>query len=202
MTSEVSVKLTAKGAARRDAILRAAEALILEEGYAAFSARGVAARADVALSHVQYYFASPTAMIAELLRGYIETYAGATIETFRRAKGTPEDRLTRTLKTLFAEDGLREKCALFMIEVAGLSVRDAPVRAALEDYYAAYLNAVSALIGELNPNLTAKEISHRAPHMVALLEGAFLVTGPIAAEGRRALEPRELARAAMRLTHD
>jgi AcrR family transcriptional regulator len=199
MSDDSSGKLTAKGAARRAAILRAAEALILEEGYAAFSARGVAARAGVTLSHVQYYFAAPQEMIAELLGSYVEIYASATIETFRNARGTPEIRLTKMLKALLAEGGVREKCALFMTEIAGLGVRDMAVREALEKYYAAYLDAVRTLIAELRSDLNAREAAHRAPHIVALLEGAFLVSGPLPALDRKALEPQDLARAVMRM---
>ena len=202
MTVETSGVLTAKGAARREAILRAAEALILDEGYAAFSARGVAARAGIALSNVQYYFPVPTGMIAGLLRGYVDIYASAAIGTFKRSKGAPEERLAQTLRSLFAENGVSKKCAQFMAEVAGLGARDASVRAALEEYYAAYLVAARALIAELHPELNAKQISHRAPQLVALLEGAFLVSGPMPGPERQAFEPRQLASAIMRLLRD
>ena len=65
---------TEKGANRCEEILEAASALLLEEGYAGFSARGVAARAGLRLSHVQYYFASPAAILAELLERFVRRY--------------------------------------------------------------------------------------------------------------------------------
>lgn len=199
MSVESHARLTAKGAARREAILRAAESLILEEGYASFSARGVAARAGVALSHVQYYFATPSDMIGELLRGYVGQYANASIGAFRKTKGASEDRLAQTLTSLFASDGVREKCALFMIEVASLGVRESSVREALKAYYAAYLEAVRALIAELEPALSASERNKRAPQILALIEGTYLVSGPLPARDRQALAPRNVAQAIMRL---
>ena len=199
MTADLSGKLTAKGAARRAAILHAAESLILEDGYAAFSARGVAARAGVALSHVQYYFAAPSEMIAELLRGYVGQYANASIEAFRRTKGAPEERLTQMLKSQFSTEGARDKCTLFMVEIAGLGIRDRSVRDALEAYYSAYLEAVRTLIAELRPELNAAERNRRAPQVLALIEGAFFVASPLTLRGQNALAPRGIANAIMRL---
>ena len=64
-----------RGQARRDQILEAATGLLLEQGHAGFSARGVADRAGLRLSHVQYYYPTPADIIGALLDLFIERYA-------------------------------------------------------------------------------------------------------------------------------
>lgn len=80
---------TEKGATRREEILAAATALLLEQGYAGFSARGVAARAGLRLSHVQYYFASPAAILAELLDRFVRRYGEEIMARFGAAGAFP-----------------------------------------------------------------------------------------------------------------
>ena len=70
-TSKVPAATQARGQARREQILSAATDLLLEEGHAGFSVRGVAARAGVALSHVQYYFPETAQIVAALLDRFI-----------------------------------------------------------------------------------------------------------------------------------
>ncbi|WIM86888.1 TetR/AcrR family transcriptional regulator [Candidatus Mycobacterium wuenschmannii] len=53
---------------KRDAILAAAEQLLLEQGHAAMTFRSIAAAADVAPGLVQYYFPSVEDLLATVLR--------------------------------------------------------------------------------------------------------------------------------------
>ena len=106
---------TEKGANRREEILEAASALLLEDGYAAFSARGVAARAGLRLSHVQYYFASPAAILAELLERFVRRYGDEILARFGAGEGTGEERLYRALDFLLNDEAYRRDCGIFLI---------------------------------------------------------------------------------------
>jgi DNA-binding transcriptional regulator YbjK len=69
-----------RGAARRDAILRAAIALVGEEGPDALTHRAVAERAGVAVSATTYWFSSKE----EIFREAVALAAGEEVERFER----------------------------------------------------------------------------------------------------------------------
>ena len=121
-----------KGQARREQILAAATDVLLEEGYAGFSMRGVAARAGVGLSHVQYYFPEPALIVAALLDRFISQYAGAVMSEFRSSSGPVRARLVAALEFLLNDDAYRNACSIFMLEVASLAARDPQVSEAVE----------------------------------------------------------------------
>ena len=190
---------TARGTARRQQILSAASALLLEEGYAAFSARGVAARAGVGLSHVQYYFATPAEIVAELLDRFIGQYSAEVAKHYRAGEATPVVRLTRALEFLLNDEAYRRDCAVFMIEVASFASRDRAIAAALERYYAVYLKAFAAIIGDLNPALGARQRTARAAQALALVEGMAMTRSFLGPDANAGFSAREAARAIERI---
>lgn len=190
---------TGKGATRREEILAAASALLLEEGYAGFSARGVAARAGLRLSHVQYYFASPAAILAELLDRFVRRYGEEIMARFGTAKGTGEQRLYRALDFLLNDEAYRRDCGIFMIEVAGFAARDEVIAAALARYYEIYFALFSDIAKALNPALTPRERARRARQCVALIEGMSMTRPHMGPAGDVDFNAREATRAIMRL---
>jgi AcrR family transcriptional regulator len=160
-----------RGETRREEILSAAAELLIEEGYARFSSRGVASRAGLRLSHVQYYFAHANDMIVTLLERFIADYGDAVLAQFRNAKGAPEKRLRHALNFLLSDPDYRERCSIFMLEVTSLAARHEEVAAALTRYYAVYLDALCELIGEIEPALKGIKRLQRAKACLALIEG-------------------------------
>lgn len=163
-----------RGETRREEILEAATELLIEEGYARFSSRGVAARAGLRLSHVQYYFAHANDMIVTLLERFITDYGDAVLAQFHGAKGAPEKRLRHALNFLLSDPDYRERCSIFMLEVTGLAARNDDVAAALTRYYAVYLDALCELIGEIEPALKGAKRRQRAKACLALIEGSAM----------------------------
>lgn len=190
---------TEKGATRREEILAAATALLLEQGYAGFSARGVAARAGLRLSHVQYYFASPAAILAELLDRFVRRYGEEIMARFGAAKGTGEQRLHRALDFLLNDEAYRRDCGIFMIEVAGFAARDKVIAAALTRYYDIYFALFSDIAKTLNPALAPRERARRARQCVALIEGMSITRPHMGDAGDADFNAREATRAIMRL---
>lgn len=190
---------TPRGQARREQILKAASDLLLAEGYAAFSARGVAAQAGTSLSHVQYYFATPADIVAELLDRFVAQYSAEVARHYRAGGGAPVARLTRALEFLLNDEAYRRDCAVFMIEVAGFASRDRAIAAALARYYDVYLKAIVAIVGDLNPSLSAGQRSVRARQAVALIEGMAMTRPFLGLESDAAFAAREAARAIERL---
>lgn len=190
---------TSRGAARREDILKAASNVLLERGYAEFSARAVAAKAGLRLSHVQYYFASPNDIVVELLDRFIRDYGDAVLARFKTAKGTPEMRLLKALEFLLNDEAYRNACGLFMLEVSGLAARNDAVAAAVAHYYAIYLEALDDMLRLINPDLPPSERRRRARHCLALIEGMSMTAPHLGKPGEMVFRPRETARAILRL---
>jgi AcrR family transcriptional regulator len=189
---------TPRGQARREQIVKAASDLLLAQGYAAFSARGVAAQAGISLSHVQYYFATPADIVAELLDRFVAQYSTEVTKRYRAGGGAPVARLTRALEFLLNDEVYRRDCGVFMLEVAGFASRDRAIAAALKRYYDVYLKALAAIVGELNPALGGVQRAARARQALALIEGMSM-TRPFLGEDQGAFSAREAARAIERL---
>ncbi|MEP2828739.1 TetR/AcrR family transcriptional regulator [Parvibaculum sp.] len=190
---------TEKGANRREEILDAASALLLEEGYASFSARGVAARAGLRLSHVQYYFASPASILAELLERFVRRYGDEIMIRFGSAGGSGEERLYRSLDFLLNDEAYRRDCGIFMIEVAGFAARNEVIAAALARYYEIYFELFSGIVKTLNPSLSPRARARRARQCVALVEGMSMTRPHMGPKGETDFSAREATRAIMRL---
>jgi AcrR family transcriptional regulator len=189
---------TARGQARREQILKAASDLLVAEGYAGFSARGVAARAGTTLSHVQYYFATPADIVAELLDRFVVQYSAEVQTHYNAGGGRPVARLTRALEFLLNDEAYRRDCGVFMLEVAGFASRDTKIAAALARYYAVYLEGIEGIVADLNPELGAAARTMRARQVVALIEG-MAMTRPFLGRDEVAFSAREAARAIERL---
>ncbi len=194
--------VTEKGATRREEILQAASAVLLEEGYARFSARGVAAKAGIRLSHVQYYFQSPADILAELLDRFVRFYGEEILARFTQGKGSAEDRLYRGLDYLLNDEVYRRDCGLFMIEVAGFAARDKVIAAALARYYDIFLTLFAGIAKDMNPALTPRDRARRVRQCVALMEGMSITRPYMGPMGEADFNAREAARAISRLLAD
>jgi AcrR family transcriptional regulator len=190
---------TARGQARREQILAAASAVMLDAGYAGFSVRGVAARAGVGLSHVQYYFPDPADIVAALLDRFVVQYSHEVMTRFRDGADAAGVRLMRALEWLLNDEAYRRDCAIFMTEVAGAAARDVKIAAALKRYYAVYLEAMAAILSELNPKLTPAQRRQRAAQCIALIEGIAVTRVPLGRDAATTFTARATARAIERL---
>lgn len=197
--AKAAAEATSRGQARREQILAAASALLLDAGYAAFSVRGVAARAGVRLSHVQYYFPDPADIVAALLDRFVAQYSHEVMTRFREGADAAGLRLTRALEWLLNDEAYRRDCAIFMTEVAGAAARNAKIAAALKRYYATYLEAMAAMVAELNPKLTAVQRRQRAVQCIALIEGIAVTRVPLGRDATTTFTARATARAVERL---
>lgn len=190
---------TPRGQARREQILQAASALLLDVGYAGFSVRGVAARAGVALSHVQYYFPDPADIVAALLDRFVAQYAGEVMKRFRTGGDAAALRLVRGLEWLLNDEAYRRDCTVFMLEVASAASRNPKIADALRRYYATYLDAMAAILAELNPKLTPGQRRQCAVQCIALIEGIAVTRAPLGSDAAVTFTARATARAIERL---
>jgi AcrR family transcriptional regulator len=172
-------------------IVRAAFALFVREGGAAFSARGVAKEAGVSLGSVQYVF--PTKDL--LLTGMLE-YVLAEYETIYRkvAAELPfngEARLLGVIDHLVA-DLWRENTRKFFFNFWALSCHNAFAARLLNATYEHHCKRIAAYIGAARSGLSERSCLDLALQVSALIDGLMIYTGP----GRKLVKPDALARMA------
>lgn len=159
---------SAKGRWRREAILEAAEEILIGEGYAGFSMRKVADQLDIRLSNVQYYFSSPDAVIDALFN--------RALNNAREELEAGADDLQSLVRVALDGQGSAHSCRLFW-ELWALSARDSGIAGAVNRFYAAYRDAIEERIKALNPALKAAVRRRRAILIMSLIEGLSLFRG-------------------------
>jgi AcrR family transcriptional regulator len=104
-------RLGKKTAKNRALLLKAAETLMCNEGYAAVTARGVAAEADLKVQLVYYYFETMDELILEVIR----QHSSDRMKNFIKALASPQP-----LQALW-ELNSNKGSALFMTEVLAMA---------------------------------------------------------------------------------
>lgn len=175
MAAPSSRRIGAKDSKTRTLLLDAAEALMLEEGYAAVTSRRVAARADLKPQLVHYYFRSMDDLFIEVFRRRAEQ------DLPRFEQAIAEDGSLRNLWRLNADP----RGARFTIEFMALANHRKAIRAEIaryaERFRAAQLDAVTAALAargvteERLPPIAALLLMTGLSQLMAL-EGAIGVT--------------------------
>ncbi|RKG98965.1 TetR/AcrR family transcriptional regulator [Corallococcus sp. CA053C] len=166
----------AKGTERVGHILDAAMDVLVQDGYAGLSVRGVAQRAGVSLGNLQYYFPTKQDVVRALLARYLEQALKRVRERVEGGGREPAQRLRHALDAILEDQDSPHACQLFA-ELWALAARDAMVADALAVFYAGYRAGVVELLRELSPDLTPARRERRAALLVAFLEGLSLFRG-------------------------
>ncbi|MFJ1864807.1 TetR/AcrR family transcriptional regulator [Streptomyces sp. NPDC088097] len=193
---------TAKGAARRTALLDAAERTLVEAGYGALSLRGVAEAAEVRLGHLQYYFPTRDALLEAVLDRLLRSSLDRLAEV---APGLGPDStepvpLEELVALLLAEQNDPRLVRVF-VELWALAARDESVAKAVRTFYGHYADLVTGQIRLHLPDLPESEHRARAEVFIALLEGSALTRSGIAGNASPATDAL-IARTARTLVTD
>lgn len=155
-------RLGAEDSATRLALLDAARALLLEEGYAAVTSRKVAARAGLKPQLVHYYFATMDDLFLALVRH------GAELNLERQAKALASPDPLRALWE-FASDPAG---ATFTTELAALANHRNAIRAELAAYAERFRALQTEALGTVANTLRGKA-GDVSPEVVAFLMTAL-----------------------------
>ncbi|MER5353497.1 TetR/AcrR family transcriptional regulator [Kitasatospora sp. NPDC002551] len=183
-----------KGAERREALLDAAEGVLVAEGGPELTMRAVAAAAGVRLGHLQYYF--PTH--AELVAAVLERVLRRSAERLAPLLAPDAAADPAALVAALLADQEDARLVRLFAEVWALAARDAAVAGAVRGFYDDYREHVAAFLARLRPGLPQAERQARAGVFVMLVEGASLFRSGVA--GTRAPDTDEaLVRTALEL---
>ncbi|NTX06340.1 MULTISPECIES: TetR/AcrR family transcriptional regulator [Myxococcus] len=166
----------AKGHERVESILDAAMEVLVEDGYAGLSLRGVAQRAGLSLGNLQYYFPTKQDVVRALLARYLETAIRRVRERMEGGGQDPVKRSRHALEALLEDQESPQHFQLFA-ELWALAARDTMVAEALGVFYAGYREGIVELLRELAPDLTPARRERRAALLMAFFEGLSLFRG-------------------------
>lgn len=165
---------TDKGRQRAEAILMAARDILVADGYAGLTLRGIAVRVNVSLSNVQHYYKGLDALMEALLIYLMDDYQRQ-IETLIQSMtgSTAHDRLLAVMDFLLAEGRKPDVCAVF-VEAWALGQRQPFAAHVMEQIQARERKELYKLMHGLNPEINAQECKQRAALSVMLIHGLMV----------------------------
>lgn len=163
----------ARGRRRREAILDAATAILIDEGYARLSTRKIAARAGIRPGNLQYYYPSKQEVVRAVLERYLERAVRAVEGRVAAASAAAPVRLQAALDGILADQESAATCRFFW-ELLALAARDSAIAEAMSAFYERYWREVVGAFLGANPALGRPRAERRAALLIALLEGLSL----------------------------
>lgn len=160
-----------KGERRREEILQASRAILVEEGWEAFSLREVATRLGIRHGHLQYYFPTKQDLLVAIYDAEVSTYT-ALIEKVARKKATRAD-LIRQILNQSITTAQRPETELFFI-AAALAHRDPEMAAILERDNKVYRDSLSDAFAVIAPEMPTKRRELLARFVQTLVDGLSL----------------------------
>lgn len=157
------------------AILEVAGDVFIDDGYAAFGLRRVAAAAGMSLSSLQYHFRSIDELLTATVRYLMDLYLLKLVDIAERQATTPEDRLRNMIEFSLAQ--IRQpRNARVTFEAWAVAQHHERAREILRVGYELYRDLFAQAIDKINPNLQPNELQARAMLVGAQIDGLMLYT--------------------------
>ena len=159
-----------KGEKRIGQILEAARDLMIESGYHSLSMRKIAARTNMTVGNLNYYYPDKESLLRDLIDHIMKLYLaelGALRET---VDGSPREVLEAELRWI-ARDLGSESTSRFFPELWALSNHDPYAKQGMERLYSQGREHFSNLVAEINPALTEKNRDRVILFVTASMEG-------------------------------
>lgn len=165
-----------KGLSRLLSILDSARDIFMEDGYNSLTMRKVAAKANISIGNLNYYYRTKEDLLRDLLDYVITPY----LEEFDRARQqageSPEKQIKAVMK-FWLEDLSTPETTVFFPECWALSNHNPFVAELMDNLYSKAREPLNELIPQINPTLTQKESEQLALYMCASMEGLTIFAG-------------------------
>jgi AcrR family transcriptional regulator len=157
------------------AILEVAGDVFVDDGYAAFGLRRVAAAAGMSLSSLQYHFRSIDDLLTATVQYLMDLYLNKLVDIAKQEATTPEDRLRNMIEFSLAQ--IRQpRNAKVTFEAWAVAQHHERARGILRSGYELYRGLFAQAIEKINPNLRPTELQARAMLVGAQIDGLMLYT--------------------------
>jgi AcrR family transcriptional regulator len=165
-----------KGQETREAILRTALAILIEEGWRAMSMRRVAADCGMKFGNLTYHYRTREDLVRELLDAVISSYEREFETIVHSTVLSPEQRLDRYCR-LVLDDIQTKKTTRLFPELWALSNHDAFVHDRMHELYARARAPLDEIVAEMRPDLGAEDQQTLALVISFAMEGATIFAG-------------------------
>jgi AcrR family transcriptional regulator len=180
----MSTPLSNRGQVRRDALLATAREVLVEEGFDQFVLRRVAARAEMKLGNLQYYFATRD----DLLEAVIRAEFDRDLEAVRLATTVESAEGLKTAARALVRNWTTGAGSVFAT-MSLLAYHHERFRELNREIYETFYRELGVLVRRVSPGLREAEIAARARLITSVLDGVALQIHA-GATGRRELTNR------------
>jgi AcrR family transcriptional regulator len=184
---------TDKGQIRSQEILRTAQAILANEGYAGLSMRGVATQLGISLSTVQHYYTNKEALIEALLTYVMDNYQAAVAQVMNAMSDKSQLERFKTIIDLILIEIRRPETFGVLAEIYALSNRLPFAARLVESVYARERKEIFKLIYGLEPKISKSEYKLRAAMIVVQIHG---LVSQLAQDNDPSLSRKQLEQAA------
>lgn len=169
-----------KGELRREALLEAAEQVLITSGNANATMRNFAAAANVRIGHLQHYFPTRSDLMQAVLERVLQrSLAWMQESTGIDLEGDGGGPITREESGRIASSLMQQQTEpatiRLYVEIWAMAASDEEIAAVLRDFYRQYAQHVQLIVKRAQPELETGAQQARANSIVALFEGAAIV---------------------------
>lgn len=166
----------ARGTETVDAILKAALAVLIDEGASAFTIRRIAAECGMKVGNVSYHFPRKELLIQILLDELLESYDKLLESRVRAPALSTEERL-RLVIVICLEDIAGKRTTRLFTELWALANQNTFVADRVRAFYQKVHDFIAEYVSLLNPALSPDEAQTVALYISASMEGSTPFTG-------------------------
>jgi AcrR family transcriptional regulator len=165
----LSTSLSTRGQVRRDALLATARALLVEEGFDQFVLRRVAAKAEMKLGNLQYYFATRD----DLLEAVIRAEFDRDLDALRLATTVESAESLKTAARALVRNWTTGAGSVFGT-MSLLAYHHERFRELNREIYETFYRELGVLVRQVSPGLRAAEVAARARLITSVLDGVAM----------------------------
>ena len=165
-----------KGQETREAILRSALHILIEEGWHAMSMRRIATECGIKFGNLTYHYRTREDLVRELLDAVISSYEREFGALVYQPDLTPEQRLDRYC-TLVLDDIPSKKTTHLFPELWALANHDPFVHERMHELYARARAPLDDIIAAMRPDLGPEARETLALFISFAMEGSTLFAG-------------------------
>ncbi|MEU4602699.1 TetR/AcrR family transcriptional regulator [Kribbella sp. NPDC023972] len=180
----MSTSLSNRGQVRRDALLATAREVLVEDGFDQFVLRRVAAKAEMKLGNLQYYFTTRD----DLLEAVIRAEFDRDLEAVRLATTVESADGLKTAARALVRNWTTGAGSVFGT-MSLLAYHHERFRELNREIYETFYRELGVLVRRVSPGLREAEIAARARLITSVLDGVALQIHA-GATGRRELTNR------------
>lgn len=155
-------------------ILREAQQILINEGYAGLTIRKVAKQLNISLGNLTYYFPTKDRLLQALIADLLDEYHSALLAEQERFPDDPHGRFLAYLEYLIADCRKADTRATFF-QIWGLATHNDVVHELRHQIYSAFRADAAELLRPLNPTMSESELNTLVGTLIALIEGLHVI---------------------------